>query len=71
MFWMNWIRSLDDLKTLNPNAVFPGDPEPAWLRREAEYARELPLLRAERADKPADELRPGLFERFWLAISRD
>jgi hypothetical protein len=66
MFWMNLINTLDDVKRWHPDAVLPGDEEPAWLRRQAEQARELPLLRAERSPRNGESRWAGLFARLWL-----
>ncbi len=66
MFRMNMTRNLDDVKRMNPGSILPGDPEPEWLRRKAEYERELPLLMAERAAETRDEEKPGLLG--WLRV---
>lgn len=67
---MNLTQNLDDVKRINPGAVLPGDPEPEWLRRKAEYARELPLLMAERSKQSRDEEKPGLLGRLRVVIGR-
>jgi hypothetical protein len=70
MFRTTLVRTLDDVKRMHPQAILPGEPEPAWLRRKAEYARELPLLLAEQSRQTADERRPSLLGRVRMAISR-
>lgn len=68
MLPMNLTNNLDELKRIYPGTLLPGDAEPEWLRRKAEYARELPLLMAERAKQPATEERIGLLGRLRVAI---
>jgi len=70
MLWMSITRTLEDVRRIRPEAVLPGDEEPAWLRRAAEHERELPLLRAERRAQRESDEKPGLFERLWLVVSR-
>jgi len=53
---------------MSPGTILPGDPEPEWLRRKAEYARELPLLMADRAAAEGGEEKPGLLGRLLVAI---
>lgn len=63
---------LEDLAHLaGKKIILPGDPEPAWLRRNAEYARI--LSQPEAADvQPVVERRerPGIFTRLRMVISR-
>ncbi len=57
---------------VNQHVIVPGAVEPEWLRRSAEYARELPLLLAERRaqrERDADE-RQSIVARLRLALSR-
>lgn len=70
MFRMNMTRNLDDVKRMNPGTILPGDREPEWLRRKAEYARELPLLMAERSKETRDEEKPSLLGRLRVVIGR-
>lgn len=69
MFRMAMIRTLDDVKRMRPETLLPGEREPVWLRRQAEYARELPLLMAEQRAKAPDE-KPGLLGRLLVALGR-
>lgn len=70
MNWANWVKTARDAKCLRPDMIAPGE-EPAWLRRKAEYERELPLLMAERKAAASHEhVRLGLASRLWMAVRR-
>ena len=66
------IRPEDLALVVNRRVIAVGAPEPEWLRRNAEYARELPLLMAERRALAANEAeeRRGLVARLRLAFGR-
>lgn len=68
MLWTQLTQSLDDVRRLRPEGIFPGDAEPAWLRRAAEYERELPLLRNQQTTADDDEQKDGLLGRLLLAL---
>jgi hypothetical protein len=62
---------LEDIALMhNPKFIANGAPEPAWLRRSAEYARELPLLMAERKLAAAEQESKGIVARLRVAIGR-
>jgi hypothetical protein len=62
---------LEDLVIIhNPRIVVNGAPEPEWLRRNAEIARELPLLLAERKLARAADEPKGIVARLRLALGR-
>ena len=65
------LRPEDVAALYNVRGVSTGMPEPEWLRRQAEYARELPLLLQERrvAERDSDE-RKGIVARLRLVLSR-
>jgi hypothetical protein len=65
------LRPEDIALVTNRNVIAVGAPEPAWLRRSAEYARELPLLMAEQRtarEKDAAERR-GIVARLRLVLA--
>ncbi len=51
--------------------ILPGDPEPAWLRRNAEHARIIREMKAERRAARGGLRENGLINRLRLALSRD
>jgi hypothetical protein len=64
---------LADLAIQDRVIILPGDPEPAWLRRNVEYARVLPALKADqRALKISARSvgRKGIVARVRMALSR-
>ncbi len=52
------LRYEDALRSIHPNVILPGDPEPERLYRAAEHERVLAQIRSERA-----ELRDGPLPR--------
>jgi hypothetical protein len=63
---------LEDLAALTGHKlILPGDPEPAWLRRNVEYARVLRELKAEpREPRPEAPQRTGIVARLRTVLSR-
>lgn len=55
----------------NYPVILPGDPEPAWLRRNAEYARIIREIKAERRATNRVPAETGLINRLRLALSRE
>lgn len=50
-------------------AVLPGEPEPEWVRRNAEHARVLAEMRAEKRAARAERSQRGWLARLGLARS--
>ena len=64
---------LANLDVQNRLIILPGDPEPAWLRRNVEYARVLKELKADqRALKLSARAtnRPGIVARLRMVLGR-
>jgi len=73
MYRLNGMPLADLAALQNRPLILPGDPEPEWLRRNVEYARVLPALKADqRALKLGARAanRRGLVARLRMALSR-
>jgi len=55
----------------NYPVILPGDPEPASLHRNAEHARIIREIKAERRAMNRAQAAPGLINRLRLALSRE
>jgi hypothetical protein len=62
------LYSTEDVRLLSrQRLIFPGDPEPEWLRRNAAFARRLAELRQEAAHKAPPS---RLMQRLALVFGR-